>query len=101
MKPKPPPYQQRVIDEKKELDARLAKLTAFLTDPAERETVTDMDRELLEKQQDAMTAYSRVLGLRVRSFPAPAVKPESYPCAECGVDGVFVRGAICPICGGE
>lgn len=61
------PYQQRVIDEKVELDEKIAKLEAFLITP----TFLDLginDRILLNRQCDAMRAYSDILGRRIERF---------------------------------
>jgi hypothetical protein len=61
------PHQQRVLDEKVELDERLKKLSAFVvTDAFNR--LDSTDRELLLEQEDAMTTYSDVLGRRIANF---------------------------------
>lgn len=64
-----PAYQQRVIDEKVELDAKLGKLRDFFG------TVTFIaldvaEKKRLERQSDAMADYSDVLGERIAAFPA-------------------------------
>ncbi len=61
------PHQQRVVDEKSELDERLAKLGAFVvTDTFNR--LDSIERELLLEQEDAMNAYSDVLARRISNF---------------------------------
>lgn len=61
------PHQQRVLDEKAELDERLKKLSAFvITDAFNR--LDSTDRELLLEQEDAMTTYSDVLARRIENF---------------------------------
>lgn len=61
------PHQQRVLDEKAELDERLKKLSAFvITDAFNR--LDSTDRELLLEQEDAMTTYSDVLTRRIKNF---------------------------------
>lgn len=63
-----PPYQQRVLDEKRELDARLSKLDAFILDnPLYLQFPTD-ERDRLSRQSKAMAAYSGVLDERIAKF---------------------------------
>jgi hypothetical protein len=61
------PFQQRVIDEKLELDEKITKLAAFRTtslfdsiDPSEQSRMTD--------QEVTMREYSRILGERITFF---------------------------------
>lgn len=61
------PYQQRVIDEKKELDTKLSKLSLFRTDGKFRELVSK-DQELLNLQYHIMEALSMVLTARIKNF---------------------------------
>lgn len=61
------PYQQRVIDEKAELDDRLAKLQAFWDNPIFT-TLPPAERERLERQSRIMQDYSAVLGERIAAF---------------------------------
>lgn len=63
------PYQQRVIDEKAELDARLLKLAAFRETPA-CEALDWVERADLAIQQDAMSSYSLALARRIGRFQA-------------------------------
>lgn len=61
------PYQERVVAEKAELDAKLAKLRAFLfTDLFE--TLDSDTQGLLWKQAGHMYNYSKVLGERIAAF---------------------------------
>ena len=62
-----PEYQQRVIDEKAELDERLAKLKVFLTSKTFN-LLPFHDRELLEYQSEVMEQLSLVLGKRIKRF---------------------------------
>ena len=64
------PHQQRVIDEKAELDERLAKLVAF-TKTSIFAGLDSAERNRLSKQAEAMTMYSYVLFDRIAAF-APA-----------------------------
>ncbi len=62
-----PDYQQRVIDEKTELDAKRERLEAFF----KTQTYQALDypaRALLHRQLEAMTEYSKILGERIDSF---------------------------------
>lgn len=61
------PHQQRVIDEKQELDGKLAKLNIFLGDPV-FEGLPLKDQELLKQQSGVMQAYSNILANRIARF---------------------------------
>jgi hypothetical protein len=62
------PHQQRVIDEKTDLDLKANALIGFIgsnsiflqLDPAEQERLTD--------QSDVMCVYSEILGARIAAF---------------------------------
>lgn len=60
-------WQQRVVDEMAELDARRAKLDAFMASGAFHE-LREVDRLLLEQQYGHMTAYSATLARRIAGF---------------------------------
>lgn len=61
------PHEQRVIDERKELDTRLGSLVNFLhTDTFAN--LPDIDRDLLMEQSTAMMNYSRILSKRISIF---------------------------------
>jgi hypothetical protein len=65
------PHQQRVVDEKCELDARLAKLRPFFDTP----TFAGLDEEEKQRlvhQEAAMQEYSTILGERIVAFVAAA-----------------------------
>lgn len=63
-----PPHQQRVLDEKRELDERLSKLDAFILDnPLYLQLPTD-EQDRLSRQSKAMAAYSGILDERIASF---------------------------------
>ena len=59
-----PAHMQRVVEEKAELDERLAKLGAFL-DGGNSNTLPAHDRELLNAQRRVMREYSDILDLRL------------------------------------
>lgn len=63
------PYQQRVVDEKKELDEKLAKLDKFTRADNFESIVGDIDEcNRLRDQADYMFRYSKILGERIASF---------------------------------
>lgn len=61
------PHQQRVIDEKEELDGKLEKLGDFCNTPifAELEVA---EKNLLNRQFLAMELYAQVLSERIATF---------------------------------
>ena len=62
-----PDYQQRVVDEKNELDEKFAKLCAFHgTDMFN--TLSQEEQDLLRKQADVMAEYTCILGDRIAMF---------------------------------
>jgi hypothetical protein len=61
------PHQQRVVAEKEELDAKLAKLLAFF----QTDVCLDLpmaERNRLMQQSVLMRGYSDVLGERIAAF---------------------------------
>ena len=63
------PHQQRVVDEKTELDGKMEKLEAFLGTPLFK-SLPAGEQHLLEEQYVAMDRYSDLLGLRIKAFTA-------------------------------
>jgi hypothetical protein len=66
------PHEQRVVDEKTELDAKLLKLCSFIDANPMFHTLSDFDRALLLNQRNAMRRYSDILALRITRFPKDA-----------------------------
>ena len=62
-----PPHQQRVLDEKRELDDRLQKLVAFFSNPIFH-GLPESEQIRLERQAVAMRTYSEILGERIAAF---------------------------------
>lgn len=62
-----PPHQQRVLDEKRELDDRLQKLVAFFSTPIFH-GLPESEQIRLERQAVAMRTYSEILGERIAAF---------------------------------
>lgn len=64
-----PPHQQRVLDEKRELDEKLQKLTAFISSDKFVTIVPDEDeRGRLVCQEETMKVYSAILAERIAAF---------------------------------
>jgi hypothetical protein len=61
------PYQERVIDEKEELDSKIDALRLFFnTDTFQ--SLQDRDKYLLVRQSGVMATYSSILGDRIARF---------------------------------
>lgn len=60
-------YQQRVIDEKAELDERLVKLNKFFATGTFSELSQD-EQDRLHRQSKVMKRYSEILGQRIEAF---------------------------------
>lgn len=65
------PHQQRVVDEKTELDKKLANLQAFIGSSQVFKDLPEVERYRLIRQEIYMNSYSKVLGERIADFPAP------------------------------
>lgn len=61
------PHQQRVVDEKAELDERLEKLCLF-SNGNTFPTLTIAEQERLNTQRHLMCALSAVIGARIQAF---------------------------------
>ena len=60
-------FQTRVVEEKKELDDKIEKLSTFLqTDMFG--SLPDVEQARMTRQKRAMKEYSKVLGERITSF---------------------------------
>ncbi len=59
------PYQQRVIDEKVELEAKITRLTDFLDRDSD---IDQLDRMLLWSQLSSMKTYNSILSMRIARF---------------------------------
>jgi hypothetical protein len=60
-------YQQRVVEEKRELDSKRDKLTEFLKSP-NRIKVSQDEQDRLARQLAAMEVYSGILAERIVHF---------------------------------
>lgn len=63
------PHQQRVVDEKAELDEKLTKLVAFIAENPIFKTLDEAEQHRLRLQRDYMQSYSNILGERIAAFP--------------------------------
>ena len=61
------PYQQRVVDEKKDLDTRISALTDFLASATFKDLCGD-ERNRLKIQKRLMVSLSSILGKRIANF---------------------------------
>ena len=62
------PHQQRVVDEKKDLDEKLSKLEVFIYESPVFSTLDGNEQYRLRKQSGTMKDYSRILGERIAAF---------------------------------
>ncbi|MFW9605837.1 MAG: crAss001_48 related protein [Pseudomonas sp.] len=60
------PHQQRVVEEKAELDGRIERLASFLR--SERAFTVEQMEALRERQLDLMEQLSELLGDRIANF---------------------------------
>jgi hypothetical protein len=59
--------EERIIEEKKELDIKIQKLYLFMMNK-EYDKLSELDRDRLVRQHIAMSQYSGVLGERINGF---------------------------------
>jgi hypothetical protein len=62
------PYQQRVVDEKAALDAKIMKLADFIVLSATYKNLGSAEKDRLNRQHAAMLTYSGVLRERIEAF---------------------------------
>jgi hypothetical protein len=62
------PHQQRVVDEKRDLDEKRTKLLEFIQNSPIFKNLGESDRMLLTEQLEVMTHYSVILGSRIDRF---------------------------------
>jgi hypothetical protein len=61
-------YQQRVVEEKQELDGRRDRLTTFIASKS-FDNLDPAEQERMSRQLTVMTEYSDILGERIAAFP--------------------------------
>ena len=64
------PHQQRVVDEKAELDEKLGKLHDFIQKNPIFKTLPEDEQKRLQRQDLVMAEYSQILGERIEVFKA-------------------------------
>lgn len=62
------PYQQRVIEEKQELDAKREKLAAFIASDTFKTMKDWQEASRLKAQAIVMKQYSDILEARIKAF---------------------------------
>ena len=62
------PHQQRVLDEKHELDKKAFALSEFIGSNPLFETLDAEEQERLREQNEVMWQYSEILGARIAAF---------------------------------
>jgi hypothetical protein len=62
------PHQQRVIDEKDQLDEKARALSDFIGNSDVFPTLDVAEQERLRHQNDVMRQYSEILGARIAEF---------------------------------
>ena len=63
------PHQQRVIEEKDELDKKIAALGYFIGETPFFKNVDSAEQGRLLEQLRAMREYSEILDMRIQVFP--------------------------------
>ena len=61
-------YQERVVEEKRELDEKASKLSAFIGMSPIFEDLPAKEQELMKEQCETMWEYSELLGKRIEGF---------------------------------
>ena len=62
------PHQQRVVDEKAELDVKANALSEFIGESPIFDSLHPDEQERLREQNDVMWQYSEILGKRIAAF---------------------------------
>ena len=62
------PHQQRVVDEKNELDQKAKALSEFIGNSPLFDDIDPEEQERMKVQNDIMWQYSEVLGQRINAF---------------------------------
>lgn len=62
------PHQERVVQEKKELDEKATKLSNFIGANAMFATIDAAEQERMKEQCEIMWQYSEILGKRIAAF---------------------------------
>lgn len=68
----------RILDEKRELDNKIVKLNAFLSDNDRTQRIGYQQLELLRRQLDIMLEYSSILNTRILRWQDLEIKNDKY-----------------------
>ena len=68
----PQPHQQRVVDEKTELDTKATALSKFIGESTIFLALDPAEQERVKEQCELMWQYSEILGARIAAFSQPA-----------------------------
>lgn len=68
------PHEQRVLDEKQDLDLRIARLDEFKRRNPVFQTLPEAERARLARQLDVMRELSVILGERIAAFRSTTTK---------------------------
>lgn len=66
------PHQQRVVDEKAELDKKATALSNFIGENPAFATIDAAEQGRLREQCEVMWQYSEILGARIAAFTPTA-----------------------------
>jgi len=61
-------YQNRIIEEKSELDEKAKKLSDFIGNNPLFDNIAPEEQELMKEQCETMWEYSEILGKRIAGF---------------------------------
>lgn len=95
------PHQQRVVDEKAELERRLTGLRAFIAGTT-FPLVDREERRRLMKQEILMTELAELLAERIAAFTAPELPAPGAGGADLGlpiIENDFALGKACDLSG--
>lgn len=63
------PHQNRVVEEKRELDEKAHKLSDFIGNSPLFDNIAPDEQERMKEQCEIMWQYSEILGQRIAAFP--------------------------------
>ncbi len=91
------PHQQRVIDEKRELDVKAHALSQFIGLNPVFETLDPAEQERMKEQCEIMWQYSEILGARIAAFtPQPNFQQEGRASDQTIEQEIQAKGLTAP-----
>lgn len=90
------PHQQRVVDEKAELDTKTKALSNFIGESPIFATIDAAEQERLREQCELMWQYSEILGARIAAFgqAATTVANPKEGCARFESEAKVIGGKL-------